>query len=112
MPLKMHAREDQREENNMPMLHDAQEQGRMLVIDEAKVAHELLAVARLVSGLEPRYDPKVKFEAKKRFKTSLKYLREAVEFLMDFMDDYEAIPSISGDYLIAVDRIESIISKL
>ena len=50
--INQQARDDQREENNMPMLNDAQEQGRMLVIDEAKVAHEILAVARMLCTAE------------------------------------------------------------
>jgi hypothetical protein len=46
------AREDQREENNLPKLHEDQQQGRMLVIDEARTACEILAVAKeLTAGL-------------------------------------------------------------
>lgn len=43
------ARDDQREVNNLPKLHEDQEQGRMLVIDEAKAARELVAVAKLLT---------------------------------------------------------------
>ena len=38
---KMIAREDQREENNLPVLHENQQQGRMLIIDEAKSARDI-----------------------------------------------------------------------
>lgn len=46
----MQAREDQREPNNLPKLHEEQEQGRMLVIDEAKAASELLKIAKEILG--------------------------------------------------------------
>lgn len=44
-------RDDQREENNLPKLHEDQEQGGMLVIDEAKAAHTLVAVAKELLAL-------------------------------------------------------------
>ena len=36
--MRRESREDQREENNLPVLHDEQHQGRMLVIDEASAS--------------------------------------------------------------------------
>jgi hypothetical protein len=54
----VNARDDLREVNNLPMLHEDQQQGRMLVIDEAKAARELLAVAKIVASVwdTPSYD--------------------------------------------------------
>lgn len=46
------ARDDQREVNNLPKLHEDQQQGRMLVIDEANDARELLSVARDIFSLD------------------------------------------------------------
>jgi hypothetical protein len=43
------ARDDQREVNNLPKLHDDQQQGRMLVIDEAKAAS---IAERVVASLD------------------------------------------------------------
>jgi len=48
------ARDDQRELNNLPKLHEDQQQGRMLVIDEAKAARELMAAARLLGAGDDR----------------------------------------------------------
>ena len=48
------AREDQREVNNLPKMRDDQdrEQGRMLVIDEAKAARQLLAAATIEDAVK------------------------------------------------------------
>lgn len=54
----MTGRDDQRENNNLPKLSEPQHQGRMLVIDEAKAAHELLKIAKvLMADRLPRMDP-------------------------------------------------------
>lgn len=50
------ALEDQREENNLPKLHPPQNQGRMLVIDEASAASELRTAKHLVDPAEDRIE--------------------------------------------------------
>lgn len=61
-----------------------------------------------VGGVPEVYDSAVGREAKKRFLVALKALDDA----MGFLDDYSPIPQISGDYLTAQSRIESIVKKL
>lgn len=52
----MTARDDQREVNNLPKLHEEQQQGRMLVIDEAKAAR---IVSRVAIAWEKNFKSKV-----------------------------------------------------
>lgn len=44
--LKLISRDDQRELNNLGKMIPEQAQGHMMVIDEAKAAHDLLVIAR------------------------------------------------------------------
>lgn len=47
--MNRESREDQREVNNLPKMKEDTGQGRMLVIDEAKAARELVAVAKMLT---------------------------------------------------------------
>jgi hypothetical protein len=47
------ALDDQREVNNLPKLPDEQGQTRSLVMDEAKAARELVAVAKMLVETRP-----------------------------------------------------------
>ena len=44
------ARDDQREVNNLPKLNKPQKQDHMMIIDEAKAACELVAVAKMLTA--------------------------------------------------------------
>ena len=52
--MKIISRDDQRELNNLGKMIPEQGQGHMMVIDEAKAAHDLLAIAKELPRMNPR----------------------------------------------------------